>query len=422
MVGPVVNKRVAYLVRSWPRLSQTFVLNEALAVERLGTELEVFSMVHSGEALVQRQVSDLAAPVRYLDDARARPWPVRAREHLALARARPGRYLAALATAAARPGLASGYSTSSTLGCFASAVAVATVLDEKERKGEGVGHLHAHFAHDPTLVALFVHRLTGVPFSFTAHARDLYGVPAPALVVRAREASAVVTCCAANVEYLRSVLPEDVAGRVLLVHHGVDLVAFVPDEGHVPGPVPRVVSIGRLVEKKGFGDLLEALARAKAAGAAFRCDVYGDGPLQGELERRRDELGLAGQVVFAGARAQHELVSELQRGDLFALTPFVAPDGDRDGVPNVVAEAMACGLPVVSTEVGGIPEIVRHGENGLLAAPREVEQIASNLVLLLGEPHTRRRLGRAARATVENEFDLRSAAGRLVSVFGGEDG
>ena len=415
-----VTKRVAYVVRSWPRLSQTFVLNEALAVERLGTELEIFSMVRSGEALVQRQVSTLAAPVHYLDEAAERAWSVRAAEHLALARARPLRHLATLGTAAARPGLAGGYSTSSSLGCFASAVAVADALHEKARRGEAVGHLHAHFAHDPTLVAFLVHRLTGIPFSFTAHARDLYGVPAPALVARAREASAVVTCAAANVEYLRSVLPESLHPRIVLVHHGVDLEAFAPPETPPANPVPRIVSIGRLVEKKGFADLLAALARAKAAGAAFRCDVYGEGPLQPDLERHRQELGLAGDVTFAGARAQHELVAELRGADLFALTPFVAADGDRDGVPNVVAEAMACGLPVVSTAVGGIPELVRHDVNGLLAPARDVGTVAANLLRLLNEPGTRARLGRVARSTVEEEFDLRTAAARLVSVFVGE--
>lgn len=419
-MGDVMNKRVAYVVRSWPRLSQTFVLNEALAVERLGTELEIFSMVRSGEALVQRQVSTLAAPVRYLDEAAERPWSVRAGEHLALARARPLHHLATAATAAARPGLAAGYSTSSSLGCFAAAVVVAAALREKERKGEAVGHFHAHFAHDPALVALLVHRLTGIPFSFTAHARDLYGVPAPALVARAREASAVVTCAAANVEYLRSVLPDSLHARVMLVRHGVDLEVFAPPEAPPANPVPRIVSIGRLVEKKGFADLLAALARAKAAGGAFRCDVYGEGPLQAGLERHRQELGLSGEVNFAGARGQHELVAELRSADLFALTPFVAADGDRDGVPNVVGEAMACGLPVVSTAVGGIPELVRHEVNGLLAPPRDVAATAANLLRLLQEPDTRARLGRVARSTVEAEFDLRSAAGRLVTVFAGE--
>jgi glycosyltransferase involved in cell wall biosynthesis len=419
-VGDVMNKRVAYVVRSWPRLSQTFVLNEALAVERLGTELEIFSMVRSGEVLVQRQASTLAAPVRYLDEAAERPWSVRAGEHLALARARPLHHLATVATAAARPGLAAGYSTSSSLGCLAAAVVVAAALRDKERKGEPVGHLHAHFAHDPALVALLVHRLTGIPFSFTAHARDLYGVPAPALVARAREASRVVTCAAANVEYLRSVLPDNLHPRVMLVRHGVDLDVFVPPETPPANPVPRLVSIGRLVEKKGFADLLAALARAKAAGAAFRCDVYGEGPLQADLERHRQELGLTGEVTFAGARGQHELVAELRSADLFALTPFVAADGDRDGVPNVVGEAMACGLPVVSTAVGGIPELVRHGVNGLLAPPRDVAATAANLLRLLQEPDTRARLGRMARSTVEAEFDLRSAAGRLVSVFARE--
>jgi glycosyltransferase involved in cell wall biosynthesis len=320
-----------------------------------------------------------------------------------------------------RPELAAGYSTSSTAACFARAVGLAAWIERERRRGRPIDHVHAHFAHDPALVAFFTRRLTGVPFSFTAHARDLYGLPVGSLAVRAREANAIVTCCRANVAHLRAILPEPARSRVHLVHHGVDLDAFTAPRRSHRNDVPLVLSVGRLVEKKGFPDLIRACAKLEAAGCHFRCVIYGDGPLRDELVRLRDGLGLAAHVTFAGKQSQRGLVSEFQRADVFALTPHVTDDGDRDGVPNVVAEAMACAVPVVSTSVGGVPDLVRHGENGLLAAPHDVDAIAGNLEALLADTPRCRRLGRAARRTVEEAFDIRASARQLARLFAGKE-
>jgi glycosyltransferase involved in cell wall biosynthesis len=406
--------RIAYIVRSWPRLSQTFILNEVLALERLGCELSIFALCWSGESLVQEEVAHVRAPVGSLRAARARDHAV-----VAGAAARP--YARSLIMARRRPELAAGYSTSSTAACFAQAVSLAAAIERERRRGRPIGHLHAHFAHDPALVALFTHRLTGVPFSFTAHARDLYGVPAGALAARAQEASAIVTCCQANAAHLRAVLPEPVRARVHLVHHGVDLDTFTAAPRPLRSEVPLVLSVGRLVEKKGFPDLIRACAKLKSTGRRFRCAVHGNGPQREELVRLRDGLGLAADVTFAGEHSQRELVSEFQRADVFALTPHVTDDGDRDGVPNVVAEAMACAVPVVSTSVGGVPDLVRHGVNGLLAAPHDVDAIAGHLAALLVDAPRRRLLGRAARRTVEETFDLRASARQLARLFAGEE-
>jgi len=238
---------------------------------------------------------------------------------------------------------------------------------------------------------------------------------------RAREASAIVTCCQANAAHLRAVLPEPARSRVHLVHHGVDLDRFTAARRLRRSEVPLVLSVSRLVEKKGFPDLIRACAKLKSAGCHFRCAIHGDGPLRDELMRLRDRLGLARDVSFAGARSQRELVSEFQRADVFALTPHITDDGDRDGVPNVVAEAMACAVPVVSTSVGGVPDLVRHGENGLLAAPHDVDAIAGHLEALLADEPRRRLLGRAARRTVEEAFDMRASARQLARLFAGKE-
>ena len=244
-----------YLVRSWPRLSQTFVLNEILAQERLGTELQICSLSRSGERRVQPQVRDVKAAVRFLDEPRGGRAILA--DHALVARRAPLPYLGTALFAARSPQLAAGYATCSTLRCLAHAVRVAAALHRADRSGIPVGHLHAHFAHDPGLIALLTHRLTGVPYSITAHARDLYQVPAASIRARARAATALVTCCAANVEYLRSVLPADDLDRLRLIRHGVDLDRFTPTPKTRRGPF-KIVSVGRLVEKKGFPDLLRA--------------------------------------------------------------------------------------------------------------------------------------------------------------------
>jgi glycosyltransferase involved in cell wall biosynthesis len=285
------------------------------------------------------------------------------------------------------------------------------------RAGE-VAHLHAHFAHDPALVGLLASRLAGISFSFTAHARDLYQLAVPALQARARGASAVVTCCAANQEYLARVLPEPLDAKIRLIHHGVDVEVFTPprSEGTV-ADAPVILSVGRLVAKKGFPDLLEAFWRLKQAGFVFSGMIYGDGPLHADLAARIDRFGLGGYVTLAGARRQQELVPLFQKSTLFALTPTVPPDGDRDGIPNVLVEAMSCGLPVVSTAVAGIPELVVHDHNGLLFPPHDVKGIAAGLAELLSDEGRRRRLGVAARQSVLDRFDLNAGACQMAGLF-----
>jgi glycosyltransferase involved in cell wall biosynthesis len=412
-----------YLVRSWPRLSQTFIVNEVLVQERLGTRLELYSLTRSGERLVQPQVEAVDAVVHYLDESRPGSWRAAVGDHAVVARAAPLAYLSTLVFAASRPGLARGYATLSTLACFPAAVRLGAVIRRAGRTGAPIEHLHAHFAHDPALVALLTSRLTGVPYSITAHARDLYQIPTGSLRTRARDATAVVTCCAANVDYLRSVLPTPLHPRLRLIHHGVELDRFVPVRRPEPGLPVDIVSVGRLVEKKGFPDLLSACAMLKdgAAGAPvpFRLRIYGDGPLRAELTALRDRLGLRNEVELVGERNGEEVLRAYQAADIFALTPCVTADGDRDGVPNVIVEAMACGLPVVTTDAGGVAEVVQHGVNGLVAAPRDVGTLARHLADLVADGRRRRALGDAGRRMAEERFDIRSAARQLSSVFAG---
>jgi glycosyltransferase involved in cell wall biosynthesis len=404
--------RVAYVVGSWPRLSQTFVLGEVLALERIGVAVSIFAMTKPDEGLVQPRVADVRAPVRYLD---SHAWE-NAAGHLRVAVGSPRRYVATLVYSLARRELRGGYTQSGALAAFNKAVLVADGLEMGRRKGQPFSHVHAHFAHDPTLIGLLAHRLTGLPFSFTAHARDLYQIPGAALAGRAREAGTIVTCCRANVDHIEGVLG-DTDPPVELIYHGVDLQMFGPAPRLRRHTVPVVLSVGRLVEKKGFDDLLAACALVVATGRDFTCEIYGDGPCRDELEALRDRLGLEAVVRFRGERTQVELVAVYQNADVFALTPRITDDGDRDGVPNVLVEAMACSVPIVATDVGGISELVRHGTNGLLAPARDVDALAAHLGELLDDAGRRRRLGQAA-ADTATRFDGQAAARHLAVLFG----
>ena len=409
MPGPVI-----YLVRSWPRLSQTFIVNEVLALERRGVGLVLFSLVRSGELVIQPQVSQVQTAVRYLEDRLSLRQRIGA--HVAVLSAGPLRYARTALFAWRRRDLATGYATATTWACFQYAVQVAAAIVRLRRQGTAPAHLHAHFAHDPALVALLVKRLTRLPYSFTAHARDLVQIPPSSLAARAAEATALVTCCEANAEYIASTVPTSVPA-VRVIHHGVELDLFKPQPRPTLSPEARLVTVGRLVEKKGFPDLLQALGRLKASGRRITCQVYGDGPLLKQLTALRDSLGLEHDVHFAGERSREAIIQALHSSEVFVLTPTVTEDGDRDGIPNVLVEAMACGLPVVSTSAGGIPELVTHGVNGFLTAPGDVAGIESQIASLLDSPDLREQMGIAARRTVESSYDVNVAAEQLEKIF-----
>ncbi|MDQ3978028.1 MAG: glycosyltransferase [Actinomycetota bacterium] len=400
---------IVYVVRSFPRLSQTFVLDEMLRLEHLGARIELFTLEASGETLVQPDVARLRATPAVLPVASFA-------QHVLVALAAPRRYLTAALAAARQVQHEQGYHAESRFRAFGRAVTLARRLHRLGRTGPV--HVHAHFAHDPALVAQIAHLLTGVTYTFTAHARDVHQVSPVVMGERGARAEAVVACCAANAAVLETVVP----GKVRHLPHGVDTDYFRP-AAPTPSLVrakacpPLVVSVGRLVEKKGLADLLAALARLREQGVPFRAEVHGDGPLRGELTRLAVQLGLGDHVTFMGARTRDQLRETYQAADVFALTPYAIADGDVDGIPNVVLEAMACGLPVVATAAGGVGEAITPGHHGLLAGPRDVAAVARHLAALLADAGLRRTMGEAARRTAVERFDGWSASRQLLDLF-----
>lgn len=412
---------IAYILRSYPRLSQTFVLHEIHALERFGLRLRIFAVVNPHEPLAQAEVARVQAPVHYLAPSHGHGSLATIRDHIALCLKSPRRYSTTLWYVLRHAEIDRGYRAASRFECFSQAVYLLRLISDAERQTScKIGHLHAHFAHDPALIAMLTFMLGGPPYSFTVHARDLYQVRSEAVAARVARATAVVACCAANVEVLRRIAPMEPPAKFRLVPYGVDLRRFFPAEAREPAAeVPTIVSVGRFVEKKGFQDLIPALGALKRRGYRFRCAIYGEGEYRSVLEGAIEGHDLAADVALAGAVTQQQLIPLLQRADVFVLTPCIVADGDRDGMPNVLLEAMACGLPVVSTPIVGIPEVIDHGRNGLLAAPRDVQGIADALAALLDDAALRRRLGAEARRTVVERYDLDSTAGRLAALLEG---
>jgi glycosyltransferase involved in cell wall biosynthesis len=387
-------RRVGIVLKGYPRLSESFILREILLLESQGLELHLFALRDPGERTVHERVAQVRARVTYLPDRLLDALgDVIGANAARLAKA-PRRTLAGFAEALVR-------SVRERDAAPLKRFLQAAVLLERALPGTGVTHLHAHFCNDPTTVAYFAHRLSGIPFSFSAHAKDIYTQPAEQLAAKLARARFVTTCTAANAEHLDQ--HAHGATPILLCYHGVETDRYRPAARDRAG-VPHVLSVGRLVAKKGFPVLLDALAMLRDRGLAFRCTIVGTGPLEPRLREQRARLRLETQVELRGAMAEGALAAFYREVDVFALACEVQADGDRDGIPNVVVEAMACGLPVVSTNVSGLPECVEHGTTGLLVPARSPEALAAALAGLLANPESARALGRAGRAKVERVF------------------
>jgi glycosyltransferase involved in cell wall biosynthesis len=278
-------------------------------------------------------------------------------------------------------------------------------------------HVHAHFAHDPACVGLAAAGLARLPFTFTVHAHDIY-LRNRGLALRTRKADKVVTVCEYNVEQLLQRCAGLERAHIEVVYCGVDPDAFLV---HAPRParaVPRVLSVGRLVEQKGFHDLIRAAAILRADGVEIDCEIVGRGPLRTELEALVDELELRGVVRFSGALLPDEVGARLADCDLFVLACRIDESGNRDSMPVVIKEAMASAVPVVSTDTVGVPEMV-DDEVGRLARPDDPGSLARAMADVLALTEAERRvLGLTGRARVEERFNLHTETAKLRDLIG----
>ncbi len=400
---------LGYVLRMFPQTSETFIANEVLELERLGVPIRIYSYRRPKDAVYHGFLRLIRAKIAYLPDPLYRHVWGLVRAQRAIRGIDPVRYRRTLRYVLVR-------SLRSVKPDVWRRFLQASYLAYLMRDG-GVDHLHAHFAHRSTQVAMLAGMLTGLPFSFSAHAKDIYAADPADLREKVQAAQFVVTCTRANQKYLQEIVAADQRDKIHLCYHGVDISKFRPFEGRIIRDRHLILAVGRLVEKKGFRHLLNACKILRDKGHDFRCLIIGEGPDRRSLQKMVRTLALQDVVVFEGSRSQEEVLDSYRRATVFALPCQVVKDGDRDGIPNVLFEAMATGLPVVSTPVSGIPELIENGRNGLLVAERDPEALASAIELLLQDGALREGLGRNARFTVATEFDSKIHARRLAELL-----
>ena len=402
---PPPTPTIAFVLKGYPRLSETFITQEILAVEARGLRLHLVSLRHPTEASVHPVHARVRAPVTYLPEY-LHEEPARVFRAWRRVRRQPGygRTLRLWLRDLVRD------PTRNRVRRFGQAVVMADELPPE------ITHIHAHFLHTPASVARYAAHLTGRKWTGSAHAKDIWTTPRWEKREKLDDAEWVVTCTAVNRAELDAIAP----GQVELVRHGLDLDEFPPppatSRAEGEPPVLTILSVGRAVEKKGYPDLIAALSRMPEP-PAWRFVHVGGGPLISEMRQLAERAGIAGRTEWAGAIARPELLARLRAADLFVLASRVARDGDRDGLPNVLLEAQSQGLPCVATRVSAIPELIEDGVTGLLCPPGDPDALAAALERLLRDRGLRRRLGAAGERRVRADFSSVAGADRLAAKF-----
>ncbi|TWA28134.1 glycosyltransferase family 4 protein [Sinorhizobium medicae] len=405
--------KIAVVLKGYPRLSETFIAQELLGLERAGHELVLIALRRPTDGKRHPVHDEIRAPVHYLPEyLHEEPW----------------RVLRALARAVAKR------SFWRMLRPFFRDLARDRSRNRFRRLGQALvlaaewpddaSWLHAHFIHTPASVTSYASMISGIPWTCSAHAKDIWTSQDWELSDKLGRARWTVTCTRSGYEHLRDLSSDKT--RVHLSYHGLDLDRFPSFDGEhsrrdgsVPDDPVRIVSVGRAVSKKGYDILLKALSLLPAD-LSWRFDHIGAGELTGKLQVLAGELGLEDRIGWHGALDQKEVLSRYREADIFALASRVAANGDRDGPPNVLVEASSQRLACISTAVSGIPELIDDGHNGMLVPPESPTALAAAMERLIRDPDLRRRLGDAAERRVRADFDHHSSVGQLIGLFESE--
>jgi glycosyltransferase involved in cell wall biosynthesis len=395
------------MMSRFPKLTETFVLDELVAVDRAGVRIELFPLL--------RERADIVHPeaVAWVERAHYLPFlsPAIVGSNAWFLVRHPRRYLGTL-WAMLRGTARSLNFYLGGIGIFPKVVHAATMMERL-----GVRHVHCHFATHPALAGFLIHRLVGIPYSFTAHGSDLH-VDRTMLCRKISEAAFAVTISRSNA----AVIEAECGGRpanLEVIRCGVDLRTFRPTERAPRSGPPLITCIGTLHEVKGQRHLIEAVARLVGRGVDVRCRFVGDGPDRAMLEGLVADRGLGGCVEFLGQRTRSEVLEILGESDLLVAPSVPTSGGKKEGLPVVLIEAMAAGVPVVASHLSGIPELVENEVTGLTVPPGDANAIADAVARLLGDPDSGARFARAGRERIEAEFDLDRNAARLAALFAG---
>jgi glycosyltransferase involved in cell wall biosynthesis len=393
--------KIAYLLKKFPRLSETFILNELLGLEQLGASLHVFSRRKIDDEPRHPELARLQAEIETLPSRhQLDPWCTLFSEDLDgqdVLRRIGGIVLERERWSHPR---------------LPSLVTEAVHLLERTR-ALGIEHVHTHFATDSAVVAYLLRELGGPTYSITAHAKDIFrSTVDPRLLNRLFEcAEFVVTVCDANVDFLRTRLSPAAVANVRRLYNGIDLERY---EAGFPGPDERepghVLAVGRLVEKKGFADLLTAFEILRDEHVDCRLTLVGQGDQREALEQHVERARLQDRVTFAGPLDQGRVRELYRRASVFCLPCVVGEDGNRDALPTVLLEALASGLPAISTPVSGVPEILEDGATGPIVPERDPPALADGIRALLASPERRAQYAERGRKRAEQLFDVKTTA------------
>ena len=400
------DRRISYVIGTYPQLTTTFIDREISALIASGIDVRIVAMRRPPQPPAESQLA-LAERTDYV--LPPRPFRLIASQLSWLLR-RPATYLHALAFLLSRR-----HEHGSRLRTVAHFLMGADVARRLRSRADS--RLHAHFADRAAIVAYVAGRLLGTGYSLTAHANDIYLRPSM-LPMKIGASRVTITCTQYNVEYLQGRLPPNAAAKVRRIYHGLELDRYANLE-RVATDEPVVVSVGQLKEKKGLRHLVDAMALLRDRGIRASCRIIGEGPLRDELAAQITARGLDGAVELLGALPHDAVLRHYAEATIFTLPCVVATDGDRDGIPNAILEAMAAGIPVISTPTSGIPEVVRDDDTGLLVPVADGTALADALERLVREPELRSRIGEAGRAFVVDAFDVHRNAERFLEAIDG---
>ncbi len=402
---------LGYILKGYPRISETFISNEILLLEQLGFRMRLFPMRHPREDFCHDSVKQIQARVDYLPTELLLDFPRLLLPNLFLAVKRPALFKHGLGLALKR------YKRTANLATFKHLLQAGYLTNHHLLNDTTLSHLHGHFAHSPTSVTMFAALLSGRSFSFTAHAKDIYTSNPKQLREKIRLAKFVITCTDYNRRYLENIA-EGLDTPIHCIYHGIDLKLFSPKTDHQNCTPPyALLTVARMTEKKGLPTLYRALQILKSQNFPFKHTLIGDGDDKAQILRLITELGLDEQCQCLGTRTHKEVLKQFEKSDLFVLACEIAGNGDRDGIPNVLVESLAMGVPGLSTTVSAIPEILIHNKSGITVAPSEPETMATNIQEILENRTLRNTIIQGGIQHTREHFDNRQLVAEMGHIF-----
>ena len=406
-------KKINLVLKGYPRLSETFIAQEILELERSGFEIEIISLRRPYDKGTHPIHGEISAKLSYLPEyLHEEPW----------------RVFKAWLTARKMPGYPAAFQK------FMADLKRDWTRNRFRRFGQGLvlasefSHsanlFYVHFLHTPASATRYASIISGVPFSVSAHAKDIWTSSDWELAEKLADCQWCVTCTKGGMEKLASLAPD--SDRVKLVYHGLDLSRFPSLKG--PHPVDekrdgsdadkpvRLITVGRAVAKKGIDNLLNALAKLPDD-LHWQWTHIGGGELHGDLVQQAKKLEIIEYCNFLGSKTQQEVIAQYKVSDIFILPCKIDDTGDRDGLPNVIVEAESQRLPVITTPISGIPELIRDDGNGVFVQPDDSDELCAAIASLAKDPKRRKRLGLEGEKNVREDFDHLTTIGQLVELL-----